>query len=290
MPTDPVRISGDTLSATVAPLGAEMQTLRTADGADLLWHGDPRWWSGRSPILFPIVGRAADDRIAVGDFETGMKQHGFARRAVFTLDAQDDRSCRFTLRDSEETRAVWPFAFGIAVTHAFAGDTLEVAVEISNHDAEPMPFGFGFHPAFAWPLPGAAGQPHEITLANGAEPAMARLSGGLLPPERLPSPFTAGRLDLAHDQFEADAMIFPEGAGEALRYGVPGGPALEFEFDNLPNLALWQPPGAPFLCVEPWHGMAAATGASPQVAERPFSQSLAPGATSRFAWRVTARL
>lgn len=290
MDPDLIRIANDRLTATVSPLGAEMQSLRTTGGADLLWHGDPAWWSGRAPMLFPIVGKAPGDRIAVGDHQADMRQHGFARRSLFELDAQSTESCRHVLRDSAATRALYPFAFELAVSHALDGDTLGVSVEIANRDTRPMPFGFGFHPAFAWPLPGAEGAPHEIRLDNGAEPPMARLQDGLLPPDRHPSPFSEGRLGLAPEQFEADAMIFPEGAGDGLRYGVPGGPELVFAFENLPNLALWTIPGAPYLCVEPWHGMAAETGASPQIAERPFSLSLAPGGTARFAWRVTARL
>ncbi|MBN9887547.1 aldose 1-epimerase family protein [Salipiger abyssi] len=290
METDLIRIESATLTAIVSPLGAEMQSLRTASGADLLWHGDPDWWSGRAPILFPIVGKAPGDRIAVGDHEAQMRQHGFARRSLFELVAHDSDSCRHVLRDSAETRALYPFAFELAVSHALADDTLSVSAEIANRDNRPMPFGFGFHPAFAWPLPGAEGMPHEIRLDNGAEPQLARLRDGLLPPDRHPSPFSAGRLILAPEQFEADAMIFPEGAGSGLRYGVPGGPELAFSFENLPNLALWTIPGAPYLCVEPWHGMAAQTGASPQIAERPFSLSLAAGDSVRFAWRVTAHL
>ncbi|APX23960.1 MAG: aldose epimerase [Rhodobacteraceae bacterium] len=290
MTDDTIRIANDALSATIAPLGAEMQTLRTAAGDDLLWHGDPTWWSGRAPILFPIVGRAPGNRIAVGDHEAEMRQHGFARRATFAIDDHGPDHCRHVLRDDAETRTLYPFAFELSVTHGLEGDTLAVGVEITNHDDREMPFGFGFHPAFAWPLPGAKGLPHEVLLANGAEPALARLSDGLLPPDRHASPFDEGRLVLDPTQFEADAMIFPEGAGDTLRYGVPEGPQLSFRFENLPNLALWTIPGAPYLCVEPWHGMAAETGASPQISERPFSLALAPGDSVRFGYRVTVDL
>jgi hypothetical protein len=106
-----------------------------------------------------------------------------------------------------------------------------------------MPFGIGFHSAFVWPLPGADGEDHVITLDNGGEPDLIRLSGGLLSFAKHPSPFKDGRLVLDHDMFDADAMIFPEGAGEGLRYSAKGGPTMHFRFDNLPNLALWQKPG-----------------------------------------------
>ena len=289
MTASPVRIASDALSATIAPMGAELQTLTTGDGAELLWNGDAAWWTGRSPVLFPIVGRAPEDRIAIGDFTAPMAQHGFARRTEFELADTTATSCRHILRDSEATRAVYPFAFELAQDHALDGATLSVTTKVTNTGTDPMPFGLGFHPAFAWPLPGAAGQPHAITLDNSAEPVLARIEDGLLPDSRLPSPFTNGRMTLSHDQFKADAMIFPEGAGKGLRYGPDSGPALQFTFKNLPNLALWQKPGAPFLCVEPWHGMTARKDAGHQITDRPGTLTLAPGTAARFSWSVTWR-
>ncbi|EPX79726.1 aldose 1-epimerase family protein [Salipiger mucosus] len=290
MTDETIRIASDALSASVAPLGAEMQNLRTAAGDELLWHGDPAWWGGRAPMLFPIVGRAPGDRVAAGDHEAEMRQHGFARRSVFELAERQPDRCRHLLRDSEATRAVYPFAFEIAAEHRIEGATLSVSVSVTNLDTRPLPFGFGFHPAFRWPLPGAEGQAHHVTLANGAAPAMARLSpDGLLPEARHASPFDAGRLTLDPAMFEADAMIFPESAGSALAYGPEDGPRLEFAFENLPNLAIWSKPGAPFVCIEPWHGMAAREGASPQIAERPWALDLPAGETARFGWSVTHR-
>ena len=52
---DIVRIESDQLAVEVSSLGAEMQSLRTRDGRSWGWHGDPAFWAGRSPILFPIA-------------------------------------------------------------------------------------------------------------------------------------------------------------------------------------------------------------------------------------------
>jgi galactose mutarotase-like enzyme len=121
---------------------------------------------------------------------------------------------------------------------------------------------------------------------NGSEPMMSRLDASLLPESREASPFKKGFLPLQTQLFDEDAMILPQGAGPELSYGVENGPRLEFHFDNLPNLALWSKPAAPFLCVEPWHGMAARVGAGPQISERPFSMTLKPNETSSFSYSV----
>jgi len=280
------RIANQHLTVEVSPLGAEMQALTTADGRSFLWNGDAAFWTGRSPVLFPMVGKAPENRITVEGKSYEMAQHGFARRAGFSLAVSTGTLCRYELAASDATRAVYPFEFLLAVEHALEGRRLAVSAEVENRDTRPMPFGLGFHPAFVWPLPGAAGRPHTVTLDNGAEPALVRLESGLVKREKLPSPFKSGRLTLDRAMFEADAMIFPEGAGEGLTYAADGGPALKFSFENLPNLALWQKPGAPFICIEPWHGTAAELGGSDDLANRPYGVTLPPGETARFAFTV----
>ncbi|MBX5136459.1 aldose 1-epimerase family protein [Rhizobium lentis] len=281
-----IRIGNQDLTVDVSSLGAEMQALKSSDGRSWLWTGDAAFWTGRSPILFPIVGKAPDDKVAIDGTIYPMAQHGFARRSEFSLAASAATMCRYELAASESTRAVYPFEFLLAVEHAVEGRALTVSAEVTNRDRKTMPFGLGFHSAFAWPLPGATGRAHIITLDNQGEPELVRLAGGLINPPALPSPFHAGRLVLDHAMFEQDAMIFPKGAGEGLRYGAEGGPSLRFRFENLPNLALWTKPGAPFLCVEPWHGTAAQAGASSELSERPSTTLLAPGAVARFAFTV----
>ena len=276
-------IGNEYLNVEVSSLGAEMQAIRTGDGRSWLWDGDARWWGGRSPVLFPIVGRAPEDQVSIEGVRYPMGQHGLARRSEFELVAANGTSCRYELASSEQTSA-YPFEFLLALTHSVAGRAVTVTAEVSNRDTRPMPFGLGFHPAFVWPLPGAAGKVHSVTLDNGAEPELVRLAGGLVAPERLVSPFRAGRLVLAPELFAADAMLFPEGAGTGLTYAAEGGPAIRLHWENLPNLALWSKPGAPFVCLEPWHGTAAELGGSDELAERPYTVVLEPGTTARFAF------
>ncbi|WP_439624402.1 aldose 1-epimerase family protein [Shinella sp.] len=286
MPTI-TRIENDHLSIDVSSLGAEMQAITARDGANWLWNGDAAFWTGRSPVLFPIVGKAPDDTLLIDGKPYPMAQHGLARRREFSPAGASATACRFTLDASEDTRAIYPFDFRLSVEHSLDGPTLTVAAEVENRGQDPMPFGFGFHPAFAWPLPGADGKPHSVTLDNGAEPERQPLENGLLAQERQRSPFENGRLMLAHSLFENDALVFPEGAGDGLTYEAEGGPALKFRFENLPNLALWTKPGAPFLCVEPWHGTAAELGGSRELKDRPSTTVLASGETKRFAFTVT---
>lgn len=280
-------IGNDHLAVTVSSLGAEMQVLKTSDGKDLLWNGDAAYWTGRSPILFPIVGKAPDDTVVIDGKPYPMAQHGIARRREFALVEAGADVCRHELTANDETKTVYPFDFSLVLEHRLEGASLTLSATVTNRGAAPMPYGLGFHPAFLWPLPGADGKPHVVTLANGGEPPLLRLEGGLLSEEAHRSPFHGGRLVLDKSQFEQDAMIFPEGTGTALTYGAEGAPSLQFRFENLPNLALWQKPGAPFICIEPWHGMAASHGKGPELKDRPYTLTLPAGESMRHGFTVT---
>ena len=286
--TDTTSIGNDEITVTVAALGAETQSLTTRDGREWMWDGKPEYWTGRAPILFPIVGKSPGDMLTINGADYPMNQHGFARRTVFDLVAQTPSSVSFQLTANDEAKAVYPFDFALTVTHSVEGKTLKVSSVVENNGETDMPFQFGYHPAFLWPLPGAAsGDRHFVTLANGAEPSLVRVREALLDLTPQPSPFSDGVLELKHDYFEVDALVFPEGAGDALTFRAENGPSLSFTFENLPNLALWQKPGAPYLCVEPWHGMAAEYGKGRNIADRPYVQFLKPGETRTFTFSVT---
>ncbi len=115
------RIGNRHLAVDVSSLGAEMQALTSSDGRSWLWTGEATYWAGRSPILFPIVGKAADDKLAIGGAVYPMAQHGFARRSEFSLAASTPTMCRHELPASAATQAVYPFDFLLAVEHAVQG-------------------------------------------------------------------------------------------------------------------------------------------------------------------------
>ena len=49
---------------------------------------------------------------------------------------------------------------------ALGGFALRMTAVVANRGDVPMPFSFGFHPAFAWPLPGGTGkEAHRLVFA-----------------------------------------------------------------------------------------------------------------------------
>jgi galactose mutarotase-like enzyme len=282
-----VEIGTPGLTAEIALKGAELVRLQDEVGRDLLWDGDPAFWTGRAPILFPIVGRLKDDRLSVGGRTYPMRQHGIARTSLFTLAERDETSCRLRLADDETTKQAYPFDFTLDVTYRIAGATLAITGTVHNPGVVAMPVSFGFHPAFRWPLPyGSPAKDHAVTFATDEAAPIATLEGGLLS-GRKPSPVEGRKLALTPDLFDRDALVFLAPASRSLHYGPEKGRGLRVDFADMPQLGIWSKPGAPFVCVEPWSGYASPADFAGDIAEKPGMTSIAPGASRSFAMQVT---
>lgn len=282
-----IRLQNEHLRVAVRPLGAELRSLQTADGAEWLWQGDAAWWAGRSPLLFPVVGRSRGNAVSINGRPYPMAPHGFARTVAFEVRSAAAARIEFALRAGEETHASYPFDFSLTVAYSLEGPCLSVEAELRNLGASPMPAQFGFHPGFNWPLPGAEGARHSIELGLVSSPPCYRLDAEkLLIREPEPSPFSAGRLTPKPVMFEKDAMIFLDGIGDEIAF-VAKGARIDVKTKNLPHLGLWQRPGAPYLCIEPWRGTAPFADAARDLEGRNGAIVLPPEGVEVFSMKLT---
>lgn len=284
-----IRIGNGQLSAAINPFGAELSHLRDADGRELMTDADPAFWTGRAPILFPVVGRVTGDVIRIDGAAYQMPKHGFARRSMFEVVAAEEEKAVFALTDSEETRAAYPFAFRLEVAFRLDGSTLLTEVTIANRGDRAMPAQFGFHPAFAWPLPYGRDRAEHRILFDRDEPGDLRAItlDGFIAAERRPSPVDGGELQLRDVLFEDDALVWDPIQSQRLRYGAPDGPQLDIAFPDTPKLGIWTKPGARFVCVEPWHGIADPAGYAGEYRDKPGVFEIAPGEAKRVSMSVT---
>ncbi len=257
--TELVTIASDRLTARIDPLGAELWSLTDAAGAEYMTGADPAFWTGHAPLLFPIVGALRHGCYRLGGRTYQLPRHGFARTSRFDLAEKTEDFARFTLMDSAETREVYPFRFVLGIEFRAEGDVLRTVATVSNRGDEPMWFSFGFHPAFAWPLSGGAAKTdHRIEFAVDEAGPVRRLdpASGLLLPEPQPSPVDGRGFTPGAALFEADGLIWDRLSSRSLTFGAAGGSRLDIGFPDCPMLGVWQKPGADFLCIEPWQGIA----------------------------------
>jgi galactose mutarotase-like enzyme len=287
-----VVIASDALTARINPLGAELWSLTDTSGAEWMTDADPAFWGGHAPLLFPVVGSLAGDQLLVGGKGYALPRHGFARRSDFTLVEQGADSALFRLADSGETRAAYPFAFELDMAFRVDGLTLAMTATVRNPGEVPLPFSFGYHPAFAWPLPGGAEKAAHRLVFEHAEPQPIRRvdkASGLLLTGGEPTPIKGRVLPLSEDLFRADAVIWDHLASRAVSYGADGGGWIDLAFPDTPMLGLWQVPGARYICIEPWQGHADPQGFAGDFRDKPGVVLLPPGESRNFRLSLTIR-
>ena len=281
--------SGD-LTARINPFGAELWSLTDALGREFMTDADPAFWGGHAPLLFPIVGALNGDRYLLDGQDFALPKHGFARNSLFEVIEADESRARFRLTDSDETRAVYPFAFALEVEFHLTGMTLHMATTVRNTGNASLPFSFGYHPAFAWPLPGGSEKADHVIVFAEPEPQPIRRidpSSGLLLSEAFETPVEGHHLELDAALFEPDAMIWDAPTSRSLTFGTPGGSQLAIAFPDTPMLGIWQKPGARYLCIEPWQGHADPVGYAGDFRSKPGIVELEPGASRSFRMDVT---
>lgn len=270
--------------AVVARRGAEARSW-SVGGRDLLWPGDPAIWSQISPILYPVVGWTRDGARAHGrQYPLGL--HGFAYEQNFDVEAAHADFARLTLRDNAETRALYPFAFRLAVEYRLSGNGLEIAIEVENPGAERAPYACGLHPGFRWPFAGGPREGAGVRFEREERAEVPIIApGGLIGRERRAIPLHGRDLALSDALFAHDALCFLEPASRSLRFEESSGAAIEMDFHGFDHAALWTRPDAPFLCLEAWTGYSDPEGFAGDLFEKPSMRVLEGGERARHGAR-----
>jgi galactose mutarotase-like enzyme len=265
-----VELRSSELTAEIDALGAQLSSLRDRAARDLLWDGNPAVWSGRAPLLFPIVGVLVNGSYRCGAETFELPRHGFARGRRFSIGEVTPSTAEFKLNADEASFRVYPFRFELAVRFELVGPTLTLTTSIRNKGDTDMPASFGYHPGFRWPLP--FGQPrtsHFIEFESEETAPVRRIdSAGLLTLTRHPSPVSHRRLTLDDALFQDDVLIFDQVKSRSVLYGSADGPRLQVSFPDAPYLGIWTKPGARFICIEPWHGITDRQGFSGDFREK----------------------
>ena len=194
--------------------------------------------------------------------------------------AADATQALFRLTSDAASLEVFPFHFELDVRYALKDNQLSMRTSVRNVGLEPLLASFGYHPAFRWPLPyGQSRSAHFVTFEQDEPAPIRRLDGeGLMRAALHPTPVRQRRLALADELFKNDVVIFDALRSRSVTYGAESGPKVQVSFAGSPYFGLWTKPGAQFICIEPWHGIADPEGFSGEFSEKPGVFSVAAGA------------
>lgn len=229
---------------------------------EYVWSGDPEFWTGHAPILFPVVCALRNDRTSFGGMPHAMKQHGFARKLEFTAVIVAEDQISLKLLDTPETREQYPFSFGLIVTHKLTDNGFTTSYEVQNTNTTVLPFAIGGHAGFACPLSdGEKFSDYDVIFEKKEDPTSYLLNNkGLMSPDHKKTALTHDGtvLPVSVGMFAESALVFLHIQSRKVSLvHREKGTGLDFHFDNFCNFGIWTPPGkgAPFLCLEPWQGI-----------------------------------
>jgi len=297
-------IGNEYLRVEISGFGAEIQSVKSTEGTEYIWQGDPAYWKDRAINLFPLIGRLPDKKYQVNGDWYDMDIHGFLKDSEMSVvsDAGSDGnpdglnmerpSILFQLCDSESTRQIYPFPFRLDLHYVLEDRTLVVCYTVFNTGKSPMYFGLGGHPGFGFPLEaGLSFEDYYLEFEDGCGPIQLETTETLfMSGHERGFPLRDGKfLDLRHSLFDKDAIILRNMGKAVSLKSRGGGRGVGLRFPDMQYLGLWHTPmtEAPFLCIEPWTSIPSTEEGVEALEDRRDLISLAPGLSYRNEWGIT---
>ena len=246
-------IENDNLIVGVKEFGCEIASIKSKKtGYEFMWQGNPDIWGGQAPILFPIVGRLIDDKYTLDGKEYEMPKHGFARKMPWSFLGAEGDSMSFSLKDTAETRDIYPYEFDLVVTYTLDSNTLKVSHTIINHTDKTMYFSIGAHPAFNCAIGDVLSFDENETLYT----EKIDLVKSLRLPDKTLVLDNEKDIVITKNIFNEDALILSGIKSDNITLNLNAeGKKIRFCLGKAPYLGIWAKPGAPYVCIEPWYGV-----------------------------------
>lgn len=279
-----ITLTDSKATAVIDSIGAQLISLKGADGTEYIWQRDPKFWGKCSPVLFPIVGNCRNDKTILEGQTFNITKHGFCREQDFSVSGQTERDAVFHLTDSEETKKIYPYSFCLSLAYALKDGALSITYTVENTDDKPIHYCLGAHPGFNCPMESeAAFEDYDLVFEQEETiSSMAYHSDVLefVPSDRIERLDHSRILPVSRDLFKDDAVYFDDLKSRQvsiLNRNTKRG--VEVSFPGFETVAFWTPypEEAPFVCIEPWNGSAVYSTEDDEFIHKNHVQSIASG-------------
>lgn len=283
-------IENNNLRVAINAHGAELDSIvHKQNQLEYLWQGDAAFWGKKSPILFPIVGTLKDNSYSYQGEKYNLPRHGFARDKAFTLEHRSEDKATFLLVSDEESVKNYPFSFEFRLHYALKDNVLSVTYAVQNTGEDLMYFSVGGHPAFRVPLVDGTTYTDYFIELNAAETSgrYPLSKDGLL--ELAPNPFlqNTDKIPLNPSLFYEDAVVLKHLSAKSMAIlSEKTAHGLKMSFDGFPYFGIWAAKNAPFVCLEPWCGIADSVNTTQELTEKEGINRLVKGEKFERTWCV----
>ena len=254
-----ITIQNNKLKATFNELGAELTSLINLEtGKEIMWEGNPDFWGGQSPVLFPTVGALKNEQYIFEGKTYELPRHGFARRRVFDIKESSETEVIFELKSDEESLKIYPFEFILEIKYTLIENKLTVSYRVKNLSDKKMYFSLGAHPGFAIDTEnGMNYNDYEIAFSDDEKLEIHPLVNNLISNDTQTIELDNKTLPLSYELFSKDALVMTTmKSRELILRNNKNNHKVIFTFSSFPYFGIWAAKNADFVCLEPWQGIA----------------------------------
>ena len=254
-------LKNDHLQIGIQHNGAELCSIKNMqNNKEYMWQADPEIWGSHAPNLFPVIGALKGGKIKYEGQYYDMPRHGFIRHNEnLEVKDQTETSITFSIKSNEELRKIYPFEFEFNLCFTLKDKSIQVNHLVKNLDAKPIYFQIGGHPAFNAPLfDGEKYEDYYLEFDQNLNLETFLLGeSGLVSENTKMMIENSDKIQLTKDLFNNDALIFKNIVSKHVSLkSKKHGSILSVSYKDFKNLGIWAKPGAPYVCIEPWLGIA----------------------------------
>lgn len=285
-------LQNDKIKIAVKKTGAELCKITSVkNSTDFMWNADPKVWGSFAPNLFPIIGALKNDTYVLDSETYTLPKHGFVRHNDdVVLHAQTENSLTFKLISNEKLLKIYPFKFEFYISYTLTDNVIEVQHTVKNMDDKTMFFSLGGHPAFKCPV-----YENEIyddyilefEHFENSKTHLINMENGLISAETKAVFNNSNKIELQHELFNADALIFKDLKSKKVTLKNKTKDAvLSVNYQDFPYLGIWAKPNGNYVCIEPWLGIADNENTNQKLTEKEGILSLAPDKTFKASYHI----
>ena len=257
-----IKLQSNQTTAKIQTMGAELTSFKDTHGNEYMWQQDEAYWAKCSPLLFPIVGNLRNDTTIIDGEKFTIPKHGFCREQEFTIVSQTETSVALNFTFNEKTLVMYPYKFSLTLTYVLSDETLEMTYTVLNLGDKEMDYCIGAHPAFNVPMDEGTFEDYCLEFNKNEPDGCTCYDCDNLcfdPTKKINLTNGLNCLPLKYSDFDNDAFVFDTIQSNCVKLKNSNtGHGIAVDLSGFESIAFWTPTkkDAPFICIEPWNGMA----------------------------------
>lgn len=286
-------LENEFLSLTFDTLGGTITSIKDTSKTEYLWQGDPTYWKGQAPVLFPICGSIRNNKAVTNDGTLlNMPRHGIVRHLEFECEHQEKDYILFSIHTNSDLYEAYPFKFKLMIQYILKGKEIIVKYFIENYGDKVMPFFIGAHPALNCPV--YENETYEDYYLEFEKeetltiPSPIKESGLIDFDKRYEFMQKQRFLSLSYQLFFVDSLILDQLQSRKVTLkSKKSDYQVEVSFSDFKYLVLWTSANhGPFIAIEPWNGLSTGLDESDIFDEKRNVQYVEPYRTKVYSYSI----